>query len=1281
MTYDGFHVRHFSLVSDEGLSILAIVLEIVETVSRWPSQLGVVTTPMLAKPSGGHRLIGKMTGLYRLWAKARRPHAVAWEEANDRPYFAAAAGSGPVDAIFRQSMRQEAAGANGEVAITVMEDMEAFYESICRDGLITEAAILNFPTCIARASMAAYAAPRMIAMGQYVARETYAKRGIIAGCAFATTYAKISYIRRFDQMVKEVPPGTKLDVYIDDVATTTVGPRRRAVADAIRAHDVLRRVLTRDLGCKLAPHKASVVASDRAAGKLVAAAIGREGAEVGCAVNLGVDVTAGGSRRRIGRSSKKSARERIGIKRGRRLWSVSKVLGRKALRIFTTGVAPAMCHGAQIWGLADAEVQSCRRVASQAMRPRSRCRSLTAVNLIHGMPTSMWETAVVVEYARAVWRANTQREYAADRGVALSDLRSQWESAHAKIEGALKDYRQSISQGTGRANPAVARRAWAEVRGPVGATALTLARIGWRMDSAFVLANNHGDEISLTTTSPALVRHLLREATLDAAERFIASQWASRDPTFGNRRVCPDVAIKLIKSACGGRLNAIQLGAYRAAVCNGIFTRQRAAENGYIVDNVCTHCGAVGDTIHHRTFCCPHTKAAVLEQIPRWLYEEGGRASPTDLFWSTSIFPHPADGWPRPAADFDGIIVGDEDGASGAEQWYDPTTGFGGWVYTDGSCVHSPIRGLARAAAAAVQVNDSGDRIRAIYLPVPKHLPQTSQAGEYVGVATARRMAVRRAHVHCDCENVVRTANAPAKAALSAAKTYAGIALDKYTRMGDAAVAGTEVSWVKAHRAAHDGMSEVERRDVKGNAAADKLAGEAVLLHPQPTYDQKQQLEFYLRRAPLVARAVGTALAMFPPAEAHRLRRRQPPASVEEAEATDRHYWQYGQGMWRCDRCGTWAHGDELRTKHYTERCPGHVAHRRAGAWTNKGHKVAMVSGVAPFAFCARCGAWGNRRARKLDRQCQGPTPAGTMALARIAKGKHPWRRRLSGGGDAARTNVVVTSAFDRSTKKWSSLDSTKRAVGRRRARHEAQDDQGEEGDVQQQRQRKHGPRQRPDDATGGAVGGSSGSGDWDLEGVADMDTELCQGAGPGAGDGYDEDPFGHGGSLSQEASSGCAGSDGKVSVGTRCAAGRGDGRSHGQSRGAGGEGQGSAAVSAAAGNDARVAGKVSRSATDRLEDVRRRVRMKVMSAAADYGTPGEVVAGRQLKGVGEPHVGAGLPTAQTRSVDNSLEPFGVCGGGETGGARRQTHHPPRACSSAGVGGHGFAAMSPPGSC
>jgi hypothetical protein len=160
----------------------------VEITSRWPTQTAVVTTPMLPKPKGGHRLTGKLAALYRVWSKARRPVADRWEAAHDKPFFASAAGSGPIDAVFRQAMRHESAGASGLVAIAALEDMEAFYETVDRETLISEARALGFPTCVVRACLAADAAPRLVEMGRFVAREVYAVRGIVAGCSFATTF-------------------------------------------------------------------------------------------------------------------------------------------------------------------------------------------------------------------------------------------------------------------------------------------------------------------------------------------------------------------------------------------------------------------------------------------------------------------------------------------------------------------------------------------------------------------------------------------------------------------------------------------------------------------------------------------------------------------------------------------------------------------------------------------------------------------------------------------------------------------------------------------------------------------------------------------------------------------------------------------------------------------------------------------------------------------------------------------------------------------------------------
>ncbi len=322
----------------------------------------------------------------------------------------------------------------------------------------------------------------------------------------------------------------------------------------------------------------------------------------------------------------------------------------------------------------------------------------------------------------------------------------------------------------------------------------------------------------------------------------------------------------------------------------------------------------------------------------------------------------------------------------------------GGYVYGDGSCEPSDIRGLDRAGVAILEVNGAGDVLKAFHFPLPRPFPQTSQASEFVMVAQARRLLARRATLLSDCLNVVRAAASPIRRALAPNRLYAGICLDRY-QMIDQDKLIQDVQWVKSHRALGGNEDAVTARNIKGNAAADRLAKAAVKAHPRPTALQSANLAYYARRAHLVARAIATALASFPSSEPERLTRAQAPRSTEEAERRQIHWWRYDESKWRCRICNKWSTGEQLERHHFTERCPGPRAETEAKSWVGWGHRISVAKGAVPIAFCTKCGAWGNRRARKLRAACAAPTAAGVAALKNIAAGKHPWQRRLPGGG------------------------------------------------------------------------------------------------------------------------------------------------------------------------------------------------------------------------------------------------------------------------------------------
>ncbi len=187
----GLHPRQIANLGDEALEVLAILLEIAEITGAWPPQIGLVVTVMLPKPKGGFRPIGLLPAIYRVWARARRREADEWEASHQRPFFAAAAGNGTVDVMWRLTARQEAGVQEGLEAAIVGEDLASFYEGLDRGRLVAEAVAVGFPIQLVRAALGAYSMAHMVTLQGRFAQELYPTRGIIAGCSLATTLVKV----------------------------------------------------------------------------------------------------------------------------------------------------------------------------------------------------------------------------------------------------------------------------------------------------------------------------------------------------------------------------------------------------------------------------------------------------------------------------------------------------------------------------------------------------------------------------------------------------------------------------------------------------------------------------------------------------------------------------------------------------------------------------------------------------------------------------------------------------------------------------------------------------------------------------------------------------------------------------------------------------------------------------------------------------------------------------------------------------------------------------------
>ncbi len=350
------------------LEALADVYEAAEALGSWPQQITLVAMPALPKPDGGYRFIGIFAASYRVWARARRPIADRWEVEHDRPFFAAGANRSAVDAVWRQSLRAEAATAEtGATAAAILTDLEKFFEHVNHDLLLERAAKHGLPVPLVRLAFAAHSGPRMIRLRDFVAEEVYADRGIIAGCSLATTLTRVYSLDAYDDFVERCP-NVNFDNFIDDNVISAEGPPESVARDLSHAAVQLHEIVTNQLECKISRRKTKIVAADSGVGlRLQRAAMSLMGGALApSAPNLGTDYAAGRQRRRHGAARMSAARLRRGLRRRKRLRRVAAAIGPPALKVFVTGTLAVIAYGSEVHGMADAELL---RVDRQPRRP------------------------------------------------------------------------------------------------------------------------------------------------------------------------------------------------------------------------------------------------------------------------------------------------------------------------------------------------------------------------------------------------------------------------------------------------------------------------------------------------------------------------------------------------------------------------------------------------------------------------------------------------------------------------------------------------------------------------------------------------------------------------------------------------------------------------------------------------------------------------------------------------------------------------------------------------
>ncbi len=447
-----------------------------------------------------------------------------------------------------------------------------------------------------------------------------------------------------------------------------------------------------------------------------------------------------------------------------------------------------------------------------------------------------------------------------------------------------------------------------------------------------------------------MLKLLLKDSVRRQAERTVGNKKAAKDPRFVGRRYCIDAAADALRR--DRTLTPMQKGAFRSVLLGGVLTKSRALEMGYDIDDVCELCGHRGDGIFHRTYKCSGSEQLVKQAVPEWFWREAQDADESDAFWTVAAVPHPADLVPPPRSDYLSWAVD----ASGC-RCEDPR--MEGHVFIDGSCSSSVFKELQRAALALVQVSDDAKAVKTVSVPLWNSLPQTSQVAEYAAYAGLSHVLEGKALAYGDCQGVLAQAAKNPAERYSGRRRYAGVlrSMLKFPR-GMAHIVGAVK--VRAHQRIDAISDEHERWLAVGNDLADAAAKAARERHPEPPKELADLIRFGEIRAPLVVRAVATAMVQFSPMGG-KLRRRananDPAPHATPGTQPPAHKWEYTAGRWRCGQCWTYVLGEGgVPACRRREVCqPGRIPVRQL-EFQERGHVMLHTDGDLPITFCAKCG-------------------------------------------------------------------------------------------------------------------------------------------------------------------------------------------------------------------------------------------------------------------------------------------------------------------------------------
>ncbi len=228
---DRVNPRWWTQLPEAGLRQLAKLLEKVEETLLWPTAVRECIVQLVPKAETADRPITLTQGLYRCWSRPRGGRVATWSAKKAGHWDRAIAGSSALRAALVRQMGLEVATTLKISWIQVLYDIEKFYDHVDWSTVVSPAYATDYPLVELVLGLEVHTAPRGVATDSGLSEKMYPGRSLIAGCAQAIDYSRLTLYDILDRAHSLYKP-KELSTWVDDLIHQEAG----------REHGVLQKV-------------------------------------------------------------------------------------------------------------------------------------------------------------------------------------------------------------------------------------------------------------------------------------------------------------------------------------------------------------------------------------------------------------------------------------------------------------------------------------------------------------------------------------------------------------------------------------------------------------------------------------------------------------------------------------------------------------------------------------------------------------------------------------------------------------------------------------------------------------------------------------------------------------------------------------------------------------------------------------------------------------------------------------------------------------------------------